>query len=200
MQPHLKKCFEGIKKLEIHHPGTEGRRHHEASQIISPDGEVLPLLQPTLTEGRPEEWLNNVEAAMYAATKRQLFKTLEDAKGMKKEKWVKEFQGQCVISAGQIIWTTECERALAEAESSKSALRQLKKKWLSYLNKLTAVTRSKLGKVDRKKVVALITIEVHARDVIEKLAKTGCNSSADFEWVSQLRFYWDKEMNDCVVK
>ena len=200
VQPHLKKCFEGIKKLEIHHPGTEGRRHHEASQIISPDGEILPLLQPTLTEGRPEEWLNDVEAAMYAATKKQLFKTLEDSKGMKKEKWVKEFQGQCVISAGQIIWTAECERALSEADSSKSALRQLKKKWLSYLNKLTAVTRSKLGKVDRKKVVALITIEVHARDVIEKLAKTGCNSSADFEWVSQLRFYWDKELNDCVVK
>ena len=33
--------------------------------------------------------------------------------------------------------------------------------------------RSKLGKVDRKKTVALITIEVHARDVIEKLGKVG---------------------------
>ena len=52
-------------------------------------------------------------------------------------------------------------------------------------------------------MVALITIEVHARDVIEKLGKSGCNSIADFDWVSQLRFYWDKEMSatgDCVVK
>ena len=49
-------------------------------------------------------------------------------------------------------------------------------------------------------VVALITIEVHARDVIEKLGKVGCTNANDFEWVSQLRFYWDKEQNDCIVK
>ena len=40
--------------------------------------------------------------------------------------------------------------------------------------------------------MALITIEVHARDVIDRLAKAGCASASDFEWVSQLRFYWDK--------
>ena len=49
-------------------------------------------------------------------------------------------------------------------------------------------------------VVALITIEVHARDVIEKLGKAGCTSTVDFEWVSQLRFYWDRDLNDCIVK
>ena len=200
VQPHLKKCFEGIKKLEMHAPGSEGRRHFESTGVFSPDGEYLPYLQATLTEGRPEDWLNKVEAAMYAATKKSLYKTLEDAKGMKKEKWVKEFQGQCVISAGQIIWTNECERALSDAESSKSALRQLKKKWISLLNKYVGVTRSKLSKIERKKVVALITIEVHARDVIDKLGKTGCQTTNDFEWVSQLRFYWDREQNDCVVK
>ena len=49
-------------------------------------------------------------------------------------------------------------------------------------------------------VVSLITIEVHARDVIDKLAKANCSSVNDFEWVGQLRFYWDKDLNDCVVK
>ena len=49
-------------------------------------------------------------------------------------------------------------------------------------------------------MVSLITIEVHARDMIEKLGKANCNSPTDFEWVSQLRFYWDKELNDCIVK
>ena len=49
-------------------------------------------------------------------------------------------------------------------------------------------------------VVSLITIEVHARDMIEKLGKANCSSPTDFEWVSQLRFYWDRELNDCIVK
>lgn len=49
-------------------------------------------------------------------------------------------------------------------------------------------------------VVSLITIEVHARDVIDKLGRIGCTAVTDFEWVSQLRFYWDRESDDCVVK
>lgn len=57
-----------------------------------------------------------------------------------------------VITAGQIVWTAECEKALADADTAKKALRLLKKKWVSYLNKLTAVTRSKLNKIERNKV------------------------------------------------
>lgn len=72
--------------------------------------------------------------------------------GTKKEKWVKDNQGQMVITAGQIVWTAECEKALSEPEGAKKALRLLKKKWVSYLNKLTAITRSKLTKIERNKV------------------------------------------------
>ena len=49
-------------------------------------------------------------------------------------------------------------------------------------------------------VVALITVEVHARDVIEKLIKSGASSPADFEWASQLRFYWDRDSGDITAK
>eukprot|EP00976_Prorocentrum_cordatum_P046185 932771-Prorocentrum_minimum.AAC.1 len=122
-QPHLKKCFEGIKKLEMHKPGTDGRRHYEATGMFSPDGEYIPFAGTCVTDGRPEDWLNKV----------------------------KEFPGQCIISAGQMVWTSECERSLADADTAKSALRQLKKKWISYLNKLTGLTRSRLDKIVRKK-------------------------------------------------
>jgi dynein heavy chain len=57
-----------------------------------------------------------------------------------------------VITAGQIVWTHECEKALSDQDGAKKALRLLKKKWVSYLNKLTAITRSKLNKIERNKV------------------------------------------------
>ena len=113
---------------------------------------------------------------------------------------MKQYPGQMIISAGCVVWTTECEKALSDADKAKASIKTLKKKWISYLNKLVVLTRSKLDKVNRKKVVALITIEVHARDSIDKLSKAGCTSTTDFEWVSQLRFYWDKDADDCVVK
>tara|TARA_B110000977_G_scaffold161001_1_gene205690 strand:- start:11211 stop:11753 length:543 start_codon:yes stop_codon:yes gene_type:complete len=94
----------------------------------------------------------------------------------------------------------KCEKALADKDKAKASVKMLKKKWVSYLAKLVTLTRSKLDKVNRKKVVALITIEVHARDSIEKLLRSGCDAITDFEWVSQLRFYWDAEKDECVVK
>nr|AML30862.1 axonemal inner arm dynein heavy chain 6 [Marsilea vestita] len=198
VQPHLKKCFEGIKRLELRVPGEDGHRQYEATGVFSPDGEYLPFANSVLLDTPPEEWLNRVEAAMYAAVKLHLVKALEDSKLAKKDKWVKDNAGQCVISAGQCKWTADCEKALSGVDTSKASLRKLFKKWISYLNKLTDMTRSRISKIDRNKVTALITIEVHARDVIDKLMRVGCSSPNDFEWASQLRFYWEK--NDCAIK
>jgi dynein heavy chain, axonemal len=65
----------------MHEAGAEGRRTCESVGIISPDGEVLPLLAPVITDGRPEEWLNDVEAAMFSTTKHHLLRAVEDCKG-----------------------------------------------------------------------------------------------------------------------
>jgi hypothetical protein len=59
-----------------------------------------------------------------------------------------------IITAGQIVWTHECEKALSEQDGARKNLKLLKKKWISYLNKLTTVTRSKLNKIERNKVRA----------------------------------------------
>ena len=60
------------------------------------------------------------------------------------------------------------------------------------LNKFSEIIRGNLTKMQRAKVVALVTIEIHARDVIEKLAKSNCNDVNGFEWLMQLRVYWDR--------
>ena len=60
------------------------------------------------------------------------------------------------------------------------------------LNKYSEAVRGNLNRNQRAKVVALVTIEVHARDVIDKLIKTNTNDVSAFEWLQQLRLYWDK--------
>src|SRR6218665_19703 len=68
------------------------------------------------------------------------------------------------------------------------------------LNKFSEAIRSNLNKIQRLKIVALVTIEVHARDIIERLAKSGCSDAMSFEWLKELRLYWDREIDDCIVK
>lgn len=44
-------------------------------------------------------------------------------------------------------------------------------------------------------VEALIVIDVHAMDVVDKLIEQDVTSENAFEWISQLRYYIEKE--DC---
>ena len=60
--------------------------------------------------------------------------------------------------------------------------------------------RGQLTRNQRAKIVALVTIEVHARDVIDKLIKVHCQDKDSFDWLQQLRLYWDKDLDNCVVR
>ena len=60
------------------------------------------------------------------------------------------------------------------------------------LNKMSEAIRSNLTKQQRLKIVSLVTIEVHARDILERLIKTKTADGSAFEWLSQLRVYWDR--------
>ena len=88
-------------------------------------------------------------------------------------------------------------RALeAVPNGNKSALKRLKKKQINYLQELADFVRSKLTRVERKKLVALITMEIHSRDTQDKMIKADCASVNDFEWLMQLRYLFHKDDPD----
>eukprot|EP00058_Branchiostoma_floridae_P007678 XP_002593166.1 hypothetical protein BRAFLDRAFT_57938 [Branchiostoma floridae] len=109
---------------------------------------------------------------------------------------------EMLITSSQMQWTADVTKALAQTKErgDKKALKSLKKKQISMLNKFSEAIRGNLTKIQRLKIVALVTIEVHARDVIEKLIKSGVSDVTAFEWLMQLRVYWDKDIDDCVVR
>lgn len=53
--------------------------------------------------------------------------------------------------------------------------------------------------IQRMILEALIVIEVHARDVLGKLVHGNIVNSNDFDWISQLRYYWD-DTNELSVR
>uniref|UniRef100_A0A8C8XZF1 Dynein axonemal heavy chain 2 n=1 Tax=Panthera leo TaxID=9689 RepID=A0A8C8XZF1_PANLE len=203
VQPHLKKCFDNIKLLRMQKVGGPSSRW-EAVGMFSGDGEYVDLLHSVLLEGPVESWLGDVERTM-RVTLRDLLRNCRVALKKflnKRDKWVKEWAGQMVITASQIQWTADVTKCLltAKERGDKKILKVMKKKQVSVLNKYSEAIRGNLTKITRLKIVALVTIEIHARDVLEKLYKSGLMDISSFDWLSQLRFYWEKDLDDCVIR
>ncbi|CAN9505279.1 unnamed protein product [Ophioblennius macclurei] len=196
MQPHLKKCFDNIKSLQI--------EKVQAKSMCSADGEVIRLNPKVQLDQPVELWLCELEDVMRLTLKECLNNCLEDLKKTTgvRDKWIKEWPGQMLITAGQIKWTTDVTKALniSKERADKASLRLLKKKQMRMLDSYSEMIRDNIPKVLRLKIVALVTVEVHSRDVVDKLTKMGCNDINSFEWLCQLRLYWDKNMLECTIR
>jgi dynein heavy chain, axonemal len=53
---------------------------------------------------------------------------------------------------------------------------------------LIELINGELTKLDRKKLITLCTIDVHARDVVQRLIDERVESATAFQWQSQLRY------------
>lgn len=56
--------------------------------------------------------------------------------------------------------------------------------------------RSNLSDLQRCVIVALITTDVHARDIVEELKQENVQSVYDFNWQKQLRYYYETNEGD----
>lgn len=68
------------------------------------------------------------------------------------------------------------------------------------ITKMVAIVRGQLNTLERTLMGALIVIDVHARDVVADMTRKNVSNLNDFEWSKQLRYYWDTEIDNCVVK
>jgi dynein heavy chain len=203
VQKHMKKCFEGVDSLMLEKK-CDGDTYC-ATGVKASDGETLGFVTNVAIDGSIEVWLRKVLDEVQLSVKRSLDGCTKGLKSAKKETWVREWQGQVLITAGAISWTRGCARALELIESGrdKHALRSYRKKQVSLLRRLTEMVRdSSQQRIDRSKIVALITMEVHNRDVVEKLLRSGCQDPNDFTWTSQLRFLMEKgdDYATCTVR
>ncbi|CAE7253398.1 Dnah12, partial [Symbiodinium pilosum] len=100
-------------------------------------------------------------------------------------KWVLEWPGQVVICIDNVYWTQEVAAAI---EAGK--LDAYYKKSVEQLSGLVNLVRGDLSKLSRQTLGALVTIDVHNRDVVLSLKDAKISSSKEFDWIAQLRYYW----------
>lgn len=70
------------------------------------------------------------------------------------------------------------------------------------LDRYSSMIRLSLEKILRLRTISVITKEIHARDVLERLIKNQIIDIQAFEWQMQLRFYWERneQIEDCIIR
>ncbi|NXC38348.1 DYH3 protein, partial [Penelope pileata] len=189
VQPHLKKCFEGIAKLEF----TEKL---EILGMISSEKEMVPFIDkiyPMNAKGMVEKWLLQVEEMMLASVRQVLQDGIGGYIEVPRKTWVLQWPGQVVICVSSIYWTEEVSEAIR-----KGTLQDFLEKSNLQIGDIVELVRGKLPSGARLTLGALTVIDVHARDVVEKLVEVKITDLNDFQWISQLRYYWEEK--DVVVR
>ncbi|XP_072163343.1 dynein axonemal heavy chain 10-like [Diadema setosum] len=199
VQEHMIKMFDNIASLKF----QEGNNKETMAQaMVSAEGEVMNYRQHVTAEGRVEDWMTCVLEEMRRTnrliTKEAIFKYCE---GMTRVEWMFLYQGMIVLATNQVWWTWEVEDVFRKVrQGDKVAMKNYAKRMHQQIDNLVVQVRSPLSKNDRKKFNTVLIIDVHARDIIDGFVRDSILDAREFEWESQLRFYWDREPDELNVR
>ncbi|XP_004437259.1 PREDICTED: dynein heavy chain 6, axonemal [Ceratotherium simum simum] len=214
VQPHLRKCFDSISKLEFalmppaegKIPGMDGEPEkvytNDILAMLSPEGERVSLGKGLKARGNVEEWLGKVEEAMFTSLRRLCKAAIADYQGKPRTTWViAGHPSQVILTVSQIMWCRDLTDCLEREDGNHvEALEAFEKVNFKRLNALAAIVRGNLPKLHRNILTALITIDVHARDIVTELVQAKVEEVESFDWQRQLRYYWDIDLDNCVAR
>ena len=209
VQPHMSKCFDAIKRIKF---GDNIRTEKDIFGFLDPSGEYVALSDSVRAEGPVESWLLSFEKGMrktlYDMCKHAHVNYPPTPEGaIDRKAWMWGYPAQVVIAVDQVLWTANGQAALLQMEGTHEGIEADPLAMTKFLNfslkqidAMVDLVRQPLDKLQRCLLGAMLTIDVHARDVVRALVAKNVSSLSDFEWTKQLRYYWEEKEDDIYAK
>ena len=105
---------------------------------------------------------------------------------MDRKEWISKYNSQLIVTIGQLLWTREVEKAF-ERKRVNEGLIEVRDVIDEYLTDCRILMNGKLDKFVRKRIIAIITGEVHNQDVVVMLLDNKVCKPNDFNWQKQPR-------------
>lgn len=195
VEKHLSKMFAGIAGLL--HDGLQ------ITGVRSKEGEEVQLISPINLAKTPKvvDWLLELEQNVCISLSTILGDSTQSFTSVFNNTdalvpWLQSVPSQISIVTSQVFWT----KAVENAVTSPDDLRSLREVYAQILSHLAQSVLKDLSIIDRKKCESFITEIIHQRDVVTQLIDTGVNSVDDFSWQSQLRYYYDEDIENPTLR
>jgi dynein heavy chain len=145
VQPHLKKCFEGIARLKF----DDDKVIHG---MISAESAEIPFdekLVPADAKGMVEKWLDQVGPSMISSLRNVIERSVHAYPVTDRSRWVQDWPGQVVLAGSQIYWT----KYVAEAIEKPNGLQDFLALSNQQIEGLVELVRGKLSRATRTTLV-----------------------------------------------
>jgi len=172
VQPHMKKCFEGVQRVDFE-PRAQGL---VITNLISPEGEVVQLskeVDPAAFKNNVEQWLCELEHQMQLSIQDHVHGCIVSLReagrdARKRKEWRLSWPGQAILAASQQAWTNNIREAL-QSEDPQKALSECLRNDEKDLAEIVDLVREQLTPLERSTLGCLITLNVHGRDVLKDI-------------------------------
>lgn len=193
IQPFLCKCFNGIWRVRMN-------KNERIDAMLSRMNEEIKFQNSVSMIGsgaNVEKWLLAVEKEMYSSIKHDMTNSYADFLTSDRINWALGWSQMIVLVISNIFWTSDIHASLLK--QNRDLLLNILNEIERNLMELTAIIRSnEITNLNRITLKTLCILDVHARDVTQKLINDPNSNIECFQWMSQLRYYWNN--NEVVIR
>ena len=205
LQRHFRKLFSGVHEIILSEDGES------SIGCSSMEGEKVMYTNPVkITGEKINVWLTNMDkevsvslASLLAESTSALIKldtnVVENGAAAfdcdAYLTWVDSFQAQIVVLSTQVSWSERTDDALNSGDPT-AALTSVFEACKTTLDNLADTVLLHQPPVRRTKLEHLITEIVHQRDVTADMIKNKIKSAKHFDWLAQMRFYFNPKGAD----
>jgi dynein heavy chain len=196
VQPHLRKCFDNMVKVEF----SAEKDSQEILGMWSAEKEYVAFSASVWARGPVETWLTNIENMMrktlFDITKNALATYPDPA--LNRDEWFFESCAMAILTGDQVEWTRGVTGAITEMMKGKNkkAMEEFLDFCQEQIASMVSLVRGDLNQLQRNAMGALIVVDVHGRDVCRRMIKARVSTLNDFDWTCQLRYYWEENDED----
>ncbi|KAF1335382.1 Dynein heavy chain, partial [Globisporangium splendens] len=198
IMPHCSRIYLATKTLNLVEP--EGGGRPIAMAFVSGVGhEIVDFVEPPVLEGEAEIYLETVVCVVHFTLFKHIERSLVKYTEMERVGWINFKDGtgkpmdaaQIILLAAGVHYVQEVEKCFREMEGGdKESLERYNKKQEKQLEDLIKLTQSNISSVERQRVMVLITMDAHGRDIVAGMIRAGIDNATSFQWQSQLKHYF----------